>query len=210
MQKVKSIRWFLIGLSLLGSLLTAWILNFSLLFMFISWMVIWLGVFGYQHLHQVSQKESEQLKLVQAMMDAFSLLKVLIDQGMLPYQAMKKMLPFLSKNLISPIQGLLDMIEQDTSIQPYLKCSEAFHSLMIEQLFFSLYQLENQGGKSDSFIHFQYLFDQADHQFDQRQLHALQERMQSASGMVMIATGVLAFSLLIGVMQLLAGMLYGS
>jgi hypothetical protein len=164
-----------------------------------------LGLWVYQD-HQ----QDHQLRIRQKnMIDAYRLIKVMLMQSISPYQALQTVLPFVDAKLAEHLHDLLMAIDQDKSIHPYLHFASRFRSLMIEQLFFALYQLENQGGHSQQLQQFQYLFDQAEHQYYQSQLNQFHEGMQNANGYVMVATGLIAFSLLIGVMQLIAGMMYG-
>jgi hypothetical protein len=159
--------------------------------------------------YQDSQKDHRLRDRQKQMMDAYRLIKVMLMQSVSPYQALQTILPFVDSELGENIHDLIMAIDQDKSIHPYLHFASGFQSLMIEQLFFALYQLENQGGHGQQLQQFQYLFDQAEHQYFQSQLNQFHEGMQNANGYVMVATGMIAFSLLIGVMQLIAGMMYG-
>jgi hypothetical protein len=159
--------------------------------------------------YQDSLKDRQLRARQKQMMEAYRLIKVMLMQSVSPYQALQTILPFVDSELGENIHDLLMAIDQDKSIHPYLHFASGFQSLMIEQLFFALYQLENQGGQSQQLQQFQYLFDQAEHQYYQSQLNQFHEGMQNANGYVMVATGMIAFSLLIGVMQLIAGMMYG-
>jgi Flp pilus assembly protein TadB len=189
-----------------------------LLFMLLKWswwlsliiaIVIIIFGLGYDFLHQASQKAINQQNLTRILMDTFAMIKVLIMQGMSPYQSLQTVLPYVPQILAEKIHLLTIDIDQDASIQPYLTFSQSFHSLMIEQLLFAFYQLETQGGGPESLQQFQYLFDQADQHHMQSIVQRLHDRMQSANGQTMIATGLIAFSLLIGVMQLIARVIYG-
>ena len=162
--------------------------------------------FWVYHDHQQDQRLRTRQK---NMIEAYRLIKVMLMQSVSPYQALQTVLPFVDAELAEHLHDLLMAIDQDKSIHPYLHFASHFRSLMIEQLFFALYQLENQGGHSQQLQQFQYLFDQAEHQYYQSQLNQFHEGMQNANGYVMVATGMIAFSLLIGVMQLIAGMMYG-
>jgi hypothetical protein len=186
--------------------------------MFIGWSILQVGILCLAVViileiglwvyldHQQDQRLRTRQK---DMIDAYRLIKVMLMQAVSPYQALQTILPFVKSDLAENIHDLLMAIDQDKSIHPYLHFASGFHSLMIEQLFFALYQLENQGGQGQQLQQFQYLFDQAEHQYYQSQLNQFHEGMQNANGYVMVATGMIAFSLLIGVMQLIAGMMYG-
>lgn len=165
-------------------------------------------VFGWW-LYDDHQKDHRLRMKQKHMIDAYRLLKVMLMQSISPYQALQTVLPFVDSQLAENIHDLLMGIDQDKSIHPYIQFASGFKSLMIEQLLFAMYQLENQGGHGQQLQQFQYLFDQAEQQYYQSQLNQFHEGMQNANGYVMVATGMIAFSLLIGVMQLIAGMMYG-
>ena len=189
-----------------------------ILLMFIGWSMLQVGILsiGLVVILEIGlwvyrdHQQDQRLRTRQKdMIDAYRLIKVMLMQAVSPYQALQTILPFVKSDLAENIHDLLMAIDQDKSIHPYLHFASGFHSLMIEQLFFALYQLENQGGQGQQLQQFQYLFDQAEHQYYQSQLNQFHEGMQNANGYVMVATGMIAFSLLIGVIQLIAGMMYG-
>lgn len=171
--------------------------------------LLWTLSFSWQWLQKQVIAETNIRQLQKQMMDAYALIKVLILQGQTPYQAMQTTLPFLDVNLAEAMHGLLMDIDLDKSLQPYLHFANKFQSLMLEQLLFSLFQLENQGGDGTQLQQFQYLFDQVERQFYQQDLLLFHEKMQQQNNLVMIATACIAITLLVGVMQLIGGMLYG-
>jgi hypothetical protein len=191
---------------------------FPLLLIFIGWSLPEAGILSAGLLvfleiglwvYFDSQKDNRLRTRQKEMMDAYRLIKVMLMQAVSPYQALQTILPFVGSELGENIHDLLMAIDQDKSIHPYLHFASEYQSLMIEQLFFAFYQLENQGGHTQQLQQFQYLFDQVEHQYYQGQLNQFHEGMQNANGYVMVATGLIAFSLLIGVMQLITGMMYG-
>ena len=195
----------LFGLSPFLLVLIGWSFLETVMFSLGFMLMLEIGLWVYQDHQQDNYLRARQKHMI----DAYRLIKVMLMQSISPYQALQTVLPFVDAKLAENIHDLLMAIDQDKSIHPYLHFASGFHSLMIEQLFFALYQLENQGGHSQQLQQFQYLFDQAEHQYYQSQLNQFHEGMQNANGYVMVATGMIAFSLLIGVMQLIAGMMYG-
>lgn len=196
--------------------ITISLLSISLRLLFWPWWQVGLAgisifLFGEFFLYLQQEKTKEHLIATKQkqFIDAYRLIKVLLMQPTSPYQALQIIIPFIHPSLAQDIHTLLLSIDQDKSIFPYLQFANTFRSLMIEQLMFALYQLENQGGGSQQLQQFQYLFDQADQQHYQGQLLQFHEQMQNANGYVMAATGLIAFSLLVGVIQLIAGMIYG-
>jgi hypothetical protein len=208
--KKEHLIYILVGIGIVTSV------GFALLYLGWSWWValsLALGGFiiisGYMILHNASTKAIKQQYLTRSFMEIFAMIKVLLLQGKSPYQSLQTVIPYVPEMLQELFHVLMIDLDQDNSIHPYLTFSQNFKSLMIEQLMFAFYQLETQGGGLSSLQQFQYLFDQADQQYMQGVMQTYQERLQSANSQTMIATGLIAFSLLIGIMQLIAGVIYG-
>jgi hypothetical protein len=149
-----------------------------------------------------------QLQRQHALMHSFALIKVLLFQGLTPYQAFKQSLLYIPEVLIPPFSTLLLRIEVDKTIEPYMAIAKEFKSLVIEQLFLTVYQLEGQGGYQ-SLHHFEYIFEQSDLQFHQKTLQNLKQNMTSNLSLAMIGTGILTFSLLIGIISMIGDLIYG-
>jgi hypothetical protein len=149
-----------------------------------------------------------QLQRQYALMHSFSLLKVLLFQGLTPYQALKQSLGYIPEVLIDPFSQLLLRIEVDKTIAPYMTIAKVFNSLVIEQLFLTIYQLEGHGGYQ-SLHHFEYIFEQSDLQFHQKTLQHLKQHLSGNLSLAMIGTGILTFSLLIGIIGMIGDLIHG-
>lgn len=168
-----------------------------------------LAAWGYRYVSLKANQERLIQQKQQHLLSAYRLIKVLVMQGQSPYQALVTVLPFVDQTIADAFHQLLLAIDQDKSLHPYLQFANQFQSLMIEQLLFALYQLENQGGDARHFQQFQYLFDQAEQQHYQHEVEQFHEHMQQQNQWVMVATGLIALSLLLGVMTLIGGMIRG-
>lgn len=171
--------------------------------------IVVIGIVYYVILDRYQHRYDYMLeKRQQALMQSFSLLKVLLFQGLTPYQAIKNVMDYIPSILYEPFSTLLLKIDHDKSIAPYLYIAKSFQSLVIEQLFFSIYQLEGHGGKL-SLHHFQYIFDQSDSQFHQKNIYTMKQILQSNLSFALIGTGLLSFSLLVGIIGLIGGIISG-
>jgi hypothetical protein len=182
-----------------------WFPPILMIFVCIIVMVVLYGVMvdHYHHRYQYLIEKRQQ-----GLMYSFSLLKVLLFQGLTPYQALKSALDYIPNVLYEPFSTLLLKIDSDKSIAPYVYIAQSFQSLVIEQLFFSIYQLEGHGGKL-SLHHFQYIFDQSDSQFHQKNIYRLKQTLQSNLSLALLGTGLLSFSLLVGIIGLIGEIISG-
>jgi hypothetical protein len=170
-----------------------------------------LGLYALYVSLQYDKKSSAQKTiLTQQFLMVFRYFQVLIGQDMNAYQAVKTLLNYIDDPLHHQLHLFLLQIDHDKSILPYQTFSSSFQSIMIEQVLLSMYQLDRQGSKGMTLFHFNFLFDQVENQafaYEMRQYH---ERLQGGLQTVMIGTGLLAFSFLVGVVDIIFGMLYGS
>jgi hypothetical protein len=161
----------------------------------------------------IYSKYQQQLKQFkehrrQALMNSFAMIKILLDQGMTAYQAVKVMMTYVSSELIDPLSTFILEVEKDLTIQPYLILAQYFEDPTLEQLMVSLYQLEHHGGQY-ALHHFQYMFDQSDGLMYQVKKQHMKDMLQGNLSYVMMATGVISFSLLAGILSMIGGMISG-
>jgi hypothetical protein len=186
-------------------------LSFFYLSIPISIMIIVSGVSVVYYVNQ--SKYQQQLKQFkehrkQAFMNSFAMIKILLDQGMTAYQAVKVMITYVPSELSDPLSIFILEVEKDLTIQPYLMLAQYFEDSSLEQLMVSLYQLEHHGGPY-ALHHFQYVFDQSDGLMYQTKKQHMKDMLQGNLSYVMMATGVISFSLLAGILSMIGGMISG-
>jgi hypothetical protein len=177
----------------------------------ISIMIMFSGVsVTYYVIQSRYQQKLKQYKehRKQAFMNSFAMIKILLDQGMTAYQAVKVMMTYIPSELIDPLSTFILEVEKDLTIQPYLMLAQYFEDPTLEQLMVSLYQLEHHGGQY-ALHHFQYVFDQSDELMYQVKKQHIKDMLQGNLSYVMIATGVISFSLLAGILSMIGGMISG-
>ena len=203
----KPLVWSTIGVFVIS--ISMWVIlpvGFAL-----SGSIATLGMYALYGSFQYDKKKSAQkTKLTQQFLMVFRYFQVLIEQDMNAYQAVKTLLNYVDDPLHHQLHVFLLQIDHDKSIVPYQTLSTMFQSIMIEQVLLSMYQLDRQGSKGMTLFHFNFLFDQVELQaftYEMRQYH---DRLQGGLHTVMIGTGLLAFSFLVGVVDIIFGMLYGT
>jgi hypothetical protein len=142
-------------------------------------------------------------------MQRFAFLKVLLMQQRNTYQAWKDFLAYVPQSLKPDIETFVMRLQQDQSITPYLDLAKIFQSLIIEQVLLAIYQLEIQGGNLDYFRHVDYIFEQIDQRFYQQYIRGLEQKLGTMQQYIMVVTGFITFSLLVGVIQIIGGLISG-
>jgi hypothetical protein len=140
----------------------------------------------------------------------FRYFQILLQQSLTAYQALKELLPYVEDPFHHQLALFLIQVDQDKSIQPYRQLAKTFDSMMVEQILLSMYQLDLQGGEGMNLFHFHFLFDQVEQHAYEASLKTFQDQLRQSSGFVMVGTGLLTFLFLIGVIDIMVGLLYGS
>ena len=193
------------------------IVGASSLFIVIPWRLVALLVMvivSVYLLYASMKKDEEQAQLKRRYEQQFLLIfryfQILLQQSLTAYQALKTLLAYVEDPLHHELALFLVHMYQDKSIAPYRQFASTFDSMMVEQILLSMYQLDLQGGDGMSLFHFQYLFDQIDRQTQEEAMRQFHDKLQQSTSLVMIGTGLLAFLFLIGVIDLMVGLLYGA
>ncbi len=174
-------------------------------------LVLTSPLFIYVYLYQdYRDKVSLRYKQKQvSLMQRFAFLKVLLMQQRNTYQAWKDFLAYVPQSLKPDIETFVMRLQQDQSITPYLDLAKIFQSLIIEQVLLAIYQLEIQGGNLDYFRHVDYIFEQIDQRFYQQYIRGLEQKLGTMQQYIMVVTGFITFSLLVGVIQIIGGLISG-
>lgn len=193
------------------------IVGASSLFIVIPWrlaallvMVIVSVYLLYASMKKDEEKAQLKRRYEQQFLLIFRYFQILLQQSLTAYQALKTLLAYVEDPLHHELALFLVHMDQDKSIAPYRQFASTFDSMMVEQILLSMYQLDLQGGDGMSLFHFQYLFDQIDRQTQEEAMRQFHDKLQQSTSLVMVGTGLLAFLFLIGVIDLMVGLLYGA
>ena len=88
----------------------------------------------------------------------FSYFKIFVGNGRPVYNALEDCIRYSSPDMSDLLRKLLEEIDKDKSVKPYLSFSEHFKSLEIRQVMISIYKMGNEGGSSTYIQQFESVF----------------------------------------------------
>lgn len=88
----------------------------------------------------------------------FAYFEIFVKNGRPVYNALEDCLRYASKGLSEKMRALLDDIDQDKSVAPYMKFAENFTNLEIRQVLVSVYKMSIEGGGEEYLAQFDTLF----------------------------------------------------
>lgn len=212
----KNMLYFIFGKPYVLRSMVVGVLAWSGLFFFTLPIALSLGIGGIMVYGLYASMEFDQKKkkiktiYEQQFLFVFRYFQILLQQSLTAYQALKTLLPYVEDPFHHQLALFLLQIDQDKSIQPYRDLAKTMDSMIVEQILLSMYQLDLQGGEGMSLFHFHFLFDQIEQHAYEANVRTFQDQLKQASGLVMIGTGLLTFLFLIGVVDIMVGLLYGA
>ena len=195
--KILVFNIFVIPFSIMFGLFTSWIggiissgIGIMLLNLFLSQ--------GYQ-----LQIEKNAEMRIMAFIDAFTIVKIFINNNYNVYRAIEETIRYVKPILKDDLTRLLEDIDIDKSVQPFVKFARTFAPLIIEELMIGLYQLDIQGGSRQQLEGFDYMFNQFETHKTNNQRRRYDDRLDSMNMWPLIGAGLIAIDLLIGVIEII-------
>ena len=169
-------------------------------------MFIFSLLFLTRYSKRISQKNTENL---QDFATLFGYFRIFIHNGYSVYSALKELLNFANSDLEKGIQNLLDEIDSDKSVQPFIKFSKQFNEIIIEELMISIYQLIDDGESSDYLIQFELIFDKFSEILYSKYLKSKDSKLATLSSAPLIGSCFLIVVLTIGIISIIGGLING-
>jgi hypothetical protein len=159
----------------------------------------------YQSMAYQTMLERREAGRVVAFIEAFTVIKIFVNNHYNVYRALEETIKYVKPIIREDLIRLVEDIDADKSIHPYVRFARGFPPLIVEQLMISLYQLDVEGGQSHSLAHFDYMFDQFQHQKMIDQKRRYEERLDAMNMWPLVGAGLIAINLLVGVIQIILG-----
>lgn len=169
-------------------------------------MFIFSLLFLTRYSKRISQKNTENL---QDFATLFGYFRIFIHNGYSVYSALRELLNFANPDLEKGIQNLLDEIDSDKSVQPFIKFSKQFNEIIIEELMISIYQLIDDGESSDYLIQFELIFDKFSEILYSKYLKSKDSKLATLSSAPLIGSCFLIVVLTIGIINIIGGLING-
>jgi len=133
-----------INLCLIAIAIALYLLNVSLLY--IASLIILIGGVNIFYLNRYNSLILlDEKKLENEFIELFSYLRIYLYNDETVYQALNNIKPYASIKMSEKIEELINGIDNDKSIEPFIKFSKNFKNKIIEEVMISLYELVNNG-----------------------------------------------------------------
>lgn len=138
-----------------------------------------------------------------------SYFKIYLTNGYNVYQAIREIVPYAGVELQEMLNELLTDIDADKSVDPFIKFARNFHLLAIEQLMISIYQMIDEGNRTNYLRQFELIFDKLQDEMHASLIDKKQSALQSASIFPLIGSALLIIVVTMGVIGVIGDMVNG-
>ena len=167
-------------------------------------------VFSLYHFSRYSSlMNKKNIKNLQEFTVLFGYFRIYIHNGYSVYSALKELMFFANEDLKNSIQKLVDEIDQDKSVQPFVKFGKQFNEMIIEEMMISVYQLIDEGQSSDYLMQFELIFDKFSDLLYQKYLKAKDSRLGTIASAPLVGSCFLIVVLTIGIIGIIGDFISG-
>ena len=211
-----------IGLSFKSQLIIFIVLNISLIafavlfFIFIKNVVViaffLVMIVGLDYVYLTRYKSIEKANeeaLLREWIGLVALFKVYLKNNYNIYSSLKEIATFASSKLLDRLEKLIDKIDNDKSVVPFIEFSREFKSLQIEQLMISLYQMIDEGNDSTRLQQFEMQLNKLRDEMYQDEISLKEKSLNSTTIFPLSGSGLIIVMITFGVISVIGDMING-
>lgn len=135
-----------------------------------------------------------------------SYFEIFISNGLSVYSSIKELLNYCSDWTKERIEELLNDIDNDKTVMPYIKFSANYNLLIIESIMISIYQMIDEGENKNKTSQFSYLFASISKEERIRLIEEKKKSFDSLNAFPLIGTALLTIFLTIAIVGLIGDM----
>lgn len=167
-------------------------------------------VFTYIYFSRYSSMEEKQkIDNINDFVCLFTYFKTYLKNDYNVYSALKEISAFANPFSLEKFNILISEIDNDKSVEPFIRFAKNYDLLIIEQLMISIYQMIDQGNDSSYMRQFEILFTKLSEEQYQKEVERKNKRLSMLTSFPLIGSGLLIVLISIGVMQIIGDMLNG-
>ena len=137
-----------------------------------------------------------------------SYFEIFISQHNNVYKSFEMLLPYSSDWMHSNIKKMLEEIDLDKSVVPYVRFAKNFSYLVIENVMVSIYQMVDQGESKERLTQFDYLFSSLNNTLMINKVDSHLKGIESLNAFPLIGAGIITITITLTIISLLGELTY--
>lgn len=139
----------------------------------------------------------------------FTYFGIYIDDGYNIYSALSGLLPYANDSVKPRLERLLQEIDDDKSVTPFITFAETFSDKQIRQVMMSVYQMVDQGSTGVFINQFSHLFGRLSDQKHEESKRRRTQKLSSLSFLPLLGSGVAMVMLTTALVEIMGGVMNG-
>lgn len=137
----------------------------------------------------------------------FSFFRIYIKNGFNVYGALKEITFFANPQLKEMLDKLIEDIDEDKSVQPFIKFARNFDEIIVEEMMISIYQMIDDGEQSNYLNQFEMIFDKFSDLLVEKNLKKKDSSLGSLSSAPLIGSCFLIIMITMGIIGIMGDLM---
>lgn len=202
------VRFVIIAVVLIAGFVSAALLmkNYVILLFLIA--VLVLFSYFYFSRYKTIEKKRRQENLTE-FANLFTFFRIYLRNGFGVYTSLREITTFANPSLKELLEKLLQDIDLDKSITPFIEFSHSFDELIVEEMMISIYQMIDDGSDSNYLTQFELIFDKFSDILHHNEIVLKDKSLANLTSSAIIGSAYLIIIISVGVINLLGVMFNG-
>ena len=149
----------------------------------------------------IKNRENELVAII-------SYFEVYIQNNNNVYQSFAQLIPYCSDWMKEKIETMLNEIDNDKTVQPFINFAKNFQQLSSHSLMLSIYQMIDQGENSEQLLQFNIIFDELSKNRNKEMINQQDRALSNMSTFPLIGAGLITVTLTISILTILGDLIY--
>ena len=160
--------------------------------------LLYLYTSRYKSLERKKEKDN-----VDELISLLAYFEIFISNGHNVYTSFKMLLPYSSQYLQDAISSLLNQIDVDKTVGPYITFASKFNNRVIDSLMLSIYQMVDNGENVSELTEFDLLFNNIKNKQQEEQIDSYNKSLDSMNSFPLIGAGAITIILSISIISII-------
>lgn len=172
--------------------------------------VIFITMFNFVFFYRYKAIEAKQKEdTLRDFVCIFNFFRIYIHNGYSVYSALKEVKTFANEQLGEMLETLINEMDEDKSVTPFIKFARKLNDLVIEEMMISIYQMIDDGNNSSYLNQFELIFDKYSSLMQENELRSKDRKLGMMSYAPLMGSGCLIIMVTIGVISVIGEMING-
>lgn len=173
-------------------------------------LLAFIVVFTYFYFSRYSsiEKRQKQDNLLE-FVNLFTFFRMYIRNGFGVYTSLQEVSKFANPSLQELMKKLIEEIDKDKTISPFMNFAHNFDELVVEEIMISIYQMIDDGTNSNYLMQFELIFDKFSEILHKGQLDSKDKKLSTLTSSALFGSAYLIVMITMGVINLLGVMISG-